>query len=135
MAGPTNALVKVGPQILREAGQAIKQSNIASALSSSMRGFMFPNSTGFWGGWPRLMPSSDRFDYETKAGSPEKNSIVMDTVQWIMRAAPGAPLTVRQQTIKKIKPNHRLASLIRRPNAFYGGELLMQATFCDFNIT
>lgn len=88
-----------------------------------------------WAMWPRLMPSS-RIDYATEAGDLTANAIIMACVQWIGRTFPEAPIRVMQRgkTHDVAIPGHPLTGLLARPNDYYNGLLLWQATLLSYNV-
>jgi HK97 family phage portal protein len=119
----------------RRRGTKASGGGIGTVLTNFMRGFAFPNSSGQWGNWPMRLPSSSKFDYNTAVGDLMKSSVVMTTVQWIMRTTPEAPAIVRKRSDGRVVVNHRLPKLLEQPNPFYDGNLLMQATTLDYNVT
>src|SRR5438270_842801 len=82
------------------------------------------------GMWPFLMPST-RLDYTQEAGDPSQNSIIMSCCLWIMRTFPEAPIRVIDVSTPGEEdeiPRHPMVRLIERPNAYYNGTLLWQAS-------
>ena len=82
------------------------------------------------------LPGS-QYDYEREAGSLWKNSIVLACLKWIETNFPEAPLVVFMkgagagaQSLEAVE-GHPLAALIRRPNPFYGPDLLWAGTLLD----
>ena len=71
-------------------------------------------------------------DYERKAGDAWKNGVISAALGWIARNLPYAPLAVFTEDAngdEKIVPKHPLAELLKRPNKYYDGKTLLQATF------
>src|SRR5437764_9395761 len=91
--------------------------------------------SGFFGPWPLLLPST-RINYEAEAGDLTANSAVMACVQWICRTFPESPIRVARATKNGHEPlpDHPLTQLLRRPNSYYPGLLLWQATLISWNI-
>jgi len=88
--------------------------------------------SSFWD-W---LPGS-QYDYEAEAGTLWKNSIVLACLKWIETNFPEAPLVVYEggagTAAAGLKPvdGHPLTALIRRPNDFYGPDLLWAGTLMD----
>lgn len=75
-------------------------------------------------------------DYSVEAGDLIDNSAVMACMLWIMRTFPEAPAVVKRfqpDGSEKIVPGHSLAKKLTRPNDYYSGKLLSQATTLSFN--
>lgn len=78
-----------------------------------------------------LLPGA-KVDYERIAGDRWKNAIVQASLAWISRNLPQAPPCVYRENAKgeeKIVPGHPLTELLKRPNPYYDGRTLRQATF------
>ncbi len=78
-----------------------------------------------------LLPGAT-IDYEREAGRAWKNAIVAAALAWISRSLPYAPLAVFVESAdgqEKLVPKHPLAKLLKRPNPYYDGKTLLQATF------
>ena len=107
-----------------------------SAVSGAASGWKFSGRGGQYGLWPSLTPSSN-FDYQTQAGDPTQNAIVMATLLWIMRAFPEAPIRIMKRTPGGDAEviNHSVTRLISQPNPFYSGLLLWQATVVSLNLS
>lgn len=78
-----------------------------------------------------------QYDYEREAGVLWKNSIVLACLKWIETNFPEAPLVVYkkgfgagQESLEAVD-GHPMAELIRRPNPFYGPDLLWAGTLLD----
>jgi len=94
---------------------------VANSSTNDGRGWMF-------GG---LLPGA-QIDYQLKAGQPWKNSVIAASLGWIARNAPQAPPCVYRMTDdgeEAIVPRHPLTQVLKRPNKFYDGRTLRQATF------
>lgn len=63
-------------------------------------------------------------------GDGVHSSVVMAPLQWMMRTFPEAPLVVDRlvDEVWEIDQEHEMSALIERPNPFWSGELLWQAT-------
>ncbi|KKK47165.1 hypothetical protein LCGC14_3157940, partial [marine sediment metagenome] len=75
------------------------------------------------------------FDYRRNVGTGSKASVVMAPIQWIQRSLPEAPLVIE----KRLPDNqwdevveHPLTELIEKPNPFYAGLDLWQATIFSY---
>lgn len=79
-----------------------------------------------------------RIDYASEIGDPATNSIVGAVVGWIARNLPEAPIRLVKEGTTEIAyeaaatgPGAMLR-LIKNPNRYYSGELLMTATVVDY---
>lgn len=107
--------------IIQRLGRAYK------AASAAMR---WPGA-GSFASW--IMPRSD-IDYQTEVGTGRKSSVVMACVGWVMRTFPEAPVQVLRRNAEgamEAVEQHKLLALLERPNPYYPGELLWQATMGD----
>lgn len=78
-----------------------------------------------------LLPGA-KVDYERIAGDRWKNAIVQASLAWIGRNLPQAPPCIYRENAKgeeAIVPGHPLTELLKRPNPYYDGRTLRQATF------
>lgn len=75
-------------------------------------------------------------DYAAAAGDMSASSAVMACVGWLMRAEPEAPWRLQRRQGKDLAPvyDHALLSLLLRPNPYYSGLALRQATTFSFNL-
>jgi HK97 family phage portal protein len=77
-----------------------------------------------------------RYDYSVEAGDLVDNTAVMACMLWVCRTFPEAPLVVKRLetdgTEKEVQ-RHAMAQKVRRPNPYYSGMLLWQATLLSFN--
>ena len=64
--------------------------------------------------------------YTFKVGNSLESSVVMAPLLWFARNLPQSKIIVRDGNV--INPDHDMALLLRRPNAYYGGTTLMMAT-------
>ncbi len=102
-------------------------------LSAAIKQFRQPGSAagsaGLLGSMVIRLPGS-RQDWGQKAGDAWKNSAASIGIDWIARSTPEAVLTVAREVDDKTDYDrtHPLAQLVRRPNAYYGGRKLIQAT-------
>jgi HK97 family phage portal protein len=86
-----------------------------------------------WAPWGTT--SLARFDYAGAVGDGRGNSIVIAVVNWVCRNFPEAPLEVVQAKsdgTDEVVRGHALAALLEKPNPFYSGTLLWQATLADW---
>lgn len=120
------SLKKLGSSLFKAGGEVPMGGDIAYGRSSM-------NLYGR--GWLPLLPST-RIDYQVEAGDPVQNGIVMACVLWIARTFPEAPLRHmrRTKTRPEVVPDSGLTALLRRPNPYYNGLLLQQATLISWNI-
>lgn len=73
----------------------------------------------------------------SQVGDGADASVVMAPLQWVQRTFPEAPLVVdrRVDSTWEIVEDHELTALIERPNRFWSGELLWQATVLSVLLT
>lgn len=85
---------------------------------------------GWWGRLFGLLPGA-KVNYREMADPAWLNSIVGAAVNWIGRNLPQAPPCVYRLSGDKetIIPGHPLTELLKRPNPYYDGRTLRQATF------
>lgn len=80
-------------------------------------------------------------DYRGAVGDGRGSALIMSCVLCLCRAFPEAPLRVRQREGRgaraKLVPvdDHPLVALVERPNPYYDGDLLWQATLTDWLLT
>src|SRR5690242_14072852 len=90
-----------------------------------------------WRDNPLTGPSvGTTIDYAAAAGDLGTNGIIMACIGWLMRAEPEAPWEVNRRTAQgvNIVGDHPLIALLNRPNPFYSGLALRQATVFSFNL-
>ena len=106
---------------------------VKMAIGAKLKEFFMPRMLGSWGSYVLGM-SRTQYNYMADVGDGLLSSVVMPTVQWIMRSFPEAPLVVRTRTGDELEivDGHPLAQLIDRPNPFYPGALLWMATVSDW---
>lgn len=86
--------------------------------------------SGYWqGGYGYSHP-------EFGAVDPEVASVVMAPLLWMMRTFPEAPLTIDRKIDSEweMQEDHPMAILLRRPNEYCSGDLLMQATVLSLGL-
>lgn len=91
-------------------------------------------SSGYgWANWNRQLGRT-RYDYAAQT-DPSTNAIVAACILWICRTFPEAPLQILQDqpddTQEPVR-RHPLTELLKRPNDYYSGILLWQATLTDY---
>jgi HK97 family phage portal protein len=96
--------------------------------------------SGGFSGWSLAsLLGRTKFDYAGQVqGNGRGNSAVEACVRWICRTFPEAQLQVLQAQgdgTEIAVPDARLISLLRKPNAYYSGELLWRATLADWTTT
>lgn len=79
------------------------------------------------------LPRTER-DYHRAVGDGSGSNIVQAVILWIARTFPEAPLVVRDAEGNVIV-NHPMTLLVRRPNPYYTGLELWQATLTDYITT
>jgi HK97 family phage portal protein len=75
------------------------------------------------------------FDYAGAIGDGSRSNIVQAVINWIARTFPEAPVIVveeRDGVTERIE--NRLPRLIERPNPYYSGVLMWQATLLDWAV-
>ena len=96
-------------------------------------------SGGFTGWSLASLLGRTQYDYASQVqGNGRGNSAVEACVRWICRTFPEATLQVLQAQRDGTEiavPDARLISLLRKPNAYYSGELLWRATLADWTTT
>ncbi len=104
---------------------------IKRGIANTVMKFANSHSNWFEGWWPRTT-----VDYRLDVGDGRGNSIVMACVGWVQRVFPEAPIEILDITGEQPEAilNHEMAALIARPNPFYSGELLWQATLADWMV-
>lgn len=108
---------------------------ILSAPFRALKAFSFnglntPSDGGILGS---LLPRT-RFNYASEVRTT-LNAPVMACVNWICRNFPEAPIVVRKRDnegIWSIDFRHAMSKLLRAPNPFYSGALLMMAVLAEF---
>lgn len=96
--------------------------------------------SGGFSGWSLAsLLGRTKFDYAGQVqGNGRGNSAVEACVRWICRTFPEAQLQVLQAQRDGTEiavPDARLIGLLRKPNAYYSGELLWRATLADWTTT
>lgn len=106
--------------------------NVKRAISNIA--MKFSGQRGWLYSW---VVQRDSINYALDVGDGRGNSIVVACVGWVQRVFPEAPVEVLDMTGQQPEPilNHEMVKLINRPNPFYSGELLWQATLADWMVT
>lgn len=78
---------------------------------------------------------SGTFDYNVLSGDLIDNSAVMACLNWLMRNFPKSTPRVVLETEDGLEPvvGHELTKKLKRPNGFYAGTQLWQATVLSYN--
>jgi len=114
---------------------------IIERVRAAWKSFLYGNGTGYWlgdnSGWYGYGGSyGTTVDYATEAGDLSQNAIIMTCVQSIMRAFPEAPMKVMRQGKNGSEEvvGHKLTQLLKKPNEYFSGRLLWQATVYSLNL-
>ena len=95
------------------------------------------NQTGR-GLWPQWFLPGAKFDYVQEAGDLWLNSAVMACCKWAGKTFPEAPprvvSTPNPEGKRKEQMGHRLTQLLRKPNAYYSGNLLLSAVLLSLMV-
>jgi HK97 family phage portal protein len=94
----------------------------------------FPQQQASWG---RLFAPRTAVDYVREAGDPRHNSAVVACLSWMVDSFQEAPLTIFTTESGKRSDaveNHPLVGLVRRPNQWYSGRELWDATIGDLKL-
>lgn len=110
-------------------------------IQAALKGWLFGTGSNYWLGdstsqWGYSSSYGTTVDYAVEAGELSQNAIIMACIQSIMRAFPEAPMKVMKQTGSgsEVVPNHKLTRLLKKPNPFFSGRLLWQATVYSLNL-
>lgn len=112
---------------------AQQQRGLRKALTS-VRQAIFPTQAS-WGWGSVLTTPGTNFNYEAEVGNGTGSSTVMAPLEWITRTFPEAPLAVAKlldDGQEEVEPGHDLIRLLHRPNPYFTGPLLWQATILDY---
>lgn len=104
---------------------------VTTRVKTSVTRMLFPGGHGNTYG---VFGKSSK-NYATSVGDGRGNAIVMGVIEWMCRVFPEAPLQVEQITSgnkSKTVEGHPMELLIKRPNPFYSGTLLMNGTLGDW---
>jgi HK97 family phage portal protein len=113
---------------------------IATRVRDALKAWVYGNGSNYWLGDSSPYYSSYSYgttvDYTVEAGDLAQNAIIMTCIQSIMRAFPEAPMKVMRTTSSgsEIVPNHKMAVLLKKPNEYFSGRLLWQATVYSLNL-
>lgn len=103
----------------------------------SLASMVFARSGGAIGG---MGMSRSAYQYRRDVGDGTGSSVVMAPMRWIMRTFPSAKLTISRpvsngdNVVMTPMPDHRMLTLLKRPNPHYTGRTLMKATALDYNL-
>jgi HK97 family phage portal protein len=120
------------------------QKGILPRIKAAWKSFLYgPGDTYSWGGLSYWGGSAGTYgtsiDYTVEAGDLPQNAIIMACIQSIMAVFPEAPVKVQREAGDgsggKIVPNHALTKILKRPNPYYSGSLLWQATAYSYNLS
>lgn len=98
----------------------------------SLKRMVFPRS-----GWQLFGIPGSNFDYAGEVGDGTGSSTVMAPLNWIARTFPAAPVAlykVLKDGQEEPVVGHDMIRLLHRPNEYYTGKLLWQATALDYYI-
>jgi HK97 family phage portal protein len=114
------------------------QKGILPRIRAAWKSFLYgPSDSYGWGGSAGTYGTS--IDYTVEAGDLPQNAIIMACIQSIMAVFPEAPVKVQREAGDgsggKIVPNHALTKILKRPNPYYSGSLLWQATAYSYNLS
>lgn len=118
---------KLSISLKASTGLTVKASPLP--MSTLSGGSVF-GGTGRYPWFGRMLPGT-KLDYQAMAGDKWKNAVVSAGVSWVGRNLPYAPLKVYEyDDVGKDKyVKHPLEQILRKPNRFYDGKTLLQATF------
>lgn len=125
----------MGSSRLGRAVRVVGRAVTKAAASAAATVFRFIGRTTY--GMLRISGRS-RLDYAAAVGDGSQNAIIMACVLWICRTFPEAPLRVAARQSDgtwQAAPDHPLINLLERPNPFYSGPLLWNATLSDLVMT
>lgn len=92
---------------------------------------------GYAWAWGNLGATS--YNLTRSVGDASTNAVIAACIRWMQRTFPEAKLVVREiardGSEPKGVPDHPLAVLLRKPNAYYSGLLLWAATIADFALS
>jgi HK97 family phage portal protein len=120
------------------------QKGILPRIRAAWKSFLYgPGDSYGWGGLSYWGGSAGTYgtsiDYTVEAGDLPQNAIIMACIQSIMAVFPEAPVKVQREAGDgsggKIVPNHALTKILKRPNPYYSGSLLWQATAYSYNLS
>lgn len=111
---------------------ADERGRLRKALSS-FKEMVFPRS-----GWQMWSLPGTHVNYARAVGDGTGSSTVMAPLNWIARTFPAAPVAlyrVLEDGQEEMETKHDLIRLLHRPNPYYTGKLLWQATAMDYYIS
>lgn len=103
------------------------------AAISALRGITYPSGASSWA--EALLPRSE-VDYDAEVGDGLGSNVIMAPVQWVARAFLEARFGVLEASGEgeKIDTAHDLSNLVSRPNPYYSGAALWNATIYSWYI-
>lgn len=103
---------------------------LTARLKAAMEAWRHPGSGSGSGVGSWLQLPGSRIDWSRQAGDPWKSSTSAIVMDWLANAFQQAPLTATRETQGGVEwlPEHPLTRLLRKPNPWYGGRMLMSAT-------
>jgi HK97 family phage portal protein len=118
------------------------QRGVIERVRDAVKTFMYGNGQSYWlgdsytsyAGWASY---GSTVDYAVEAGDLSQNAIIMTCIQSIMRAFPEAPMKVMRTNRdggSEIVGDHPMAKLLKKPNEYFSGRLLWQATVYSLNL-
>lgn len=110
-----------------------QRDNVFTKALNSAREALFPSPASY--GWSTILTPGTNFDYQTEVGNGTGSSTIMAPLEWITRTFPEAPLSISKflkDGQEEVEPGHDLIRLLHRPNPFFTGSLLWQATILDY---
>lgn len=105
----------------------------ARRKSVQTKALTFTPAVSGWEFFNGKLPGSD-IDYGKEVRNGMHSSVVTSALCWMMRTFPEAPIVVQRLKEEKweIQAQHDMAMLLERPNPYYSGIVLLQATIMDF---
>lgn len=78
-----------------------------------------------------------RHNYDAEVGDGLKSSVLAAAINYVVRTAPEAPPVIEKRRASQWgeEQDHPLAILLQRPNGFYSGRKLVQATVLDYMLS
>lgn len=103
---------------------------LTARLKAAMQALRHPGAGSGSGLGTWLALPGSRMDWAQQAGDPWKSSTAAIGMDWLANAFQQAPLSVYRETAEgqQWMPEHPLTKLLRKPNPWYGGRMLMSAT-------
>lgn len=126
--------------IVQRLGVALKAAATGFVMSFGWQGVGSDWWGGWsnWGSWGQAGRSQGSIDYAAAVGDGRSNSMIFATLGWIGRKFPDGHLSMRRilkDGSREITVDHPFIALLRRPNDFYGGSILLVAAVWDWFIS